>query len=79
MHHPFAIHFIALFVWLAAGLSYSSSVLANLDDWLLDVELDNSIGFHYGAGGDGLSIAGLSGALSLPFSYDFFFRLLQNQ
>lgn len=73
MHHPIAVHFIALFVWLAAGLSYSSSALANLDDWLLDVELDNSIGFHYGAGVDGLSIAGLSGALSLPFSYDFFF------
>ncbi len=73
MNYRFTIHFIALFVWLAAGLSCSSSALADLDDWLLDVEGDNSIGFRYGAGEDGLSIAGLNGELNLPFRYDFFF------
>ena len=73
MNHPFAIRFIALLLWLAAGLTYPSSVLADLDDWLLDVETDNSIGFRYGSSAGGLSIAGLSTELNLPFSYDFFF------
>ena len=69
----FAFKSMRLIVYCLVVLSASARAFANIDDWLIDTENDQSLGLRYGVGENGLSIAGVNGELNLPFRYGFLF------
>lgn len=63
-------------------LAYSQRASAYLDDWLFDMDNDNSIGVRHGRNVDGLSVLGIFGELNLPSGYDLafdFFRTNESE